>query len=109
MSIGSVVDADYSTVIEYLRESLRAGTDLSAYQKRFTLNVLKDSVARTNTANAAIAAVVADIEVLDAAACAANAGADAAAVIATAVTDLEAAAVTAPTYTTNAVMDGASS
>jgi hypothetical protein len=136
MSIGSVESADYSTVIEFLRESLRSGGNLSAYEKRFTLEVLKDAVDRLDTvtgslgtgetaagdASAAVAAVKDAIVVLDATACAANAGADAAAVIATAVTDLAAVisdlddleddlgdagtAVDTPEYVANTVADG---
>ena len=106
MSIESVVDADYSSVITTMRGHLAKGTSPSASEQRLVIAVVQDACSRGTSVNAVLEAVVADIEVLDATACAANAGADAAAVIATAVTDLEAAVVDAPTYTVSVGEDG---
>lgn len=94
MSIASVSDANYTTVVEYCRGHLANGTSLSAEETRLTLAVLKNAVGRIN-------ACVTAITPLDAAGCAAASGATAAAVIAAQVT-----ALGAPTYTTNTVMDG---
>lgn len=106
MSIDSIVDADYAVVIGYLRDVLASGGNLDAYKTRYTLNVVKDSVARMTACNAAVEAVSADIVVLDAATCTAGSGVAAAAVVAQAVLDLDAALISEPTYVANTLADG---
>lgn len=108
MSISSVTDADYSTVIEDCRSHLAFGTQPSADDLRLIIAVVKNATSRLSAAVAQLDATSAAIAVLDAAACAANAGADAAAVIADEVTDLDAAstAAGAATYITNTLADG---
>ncbi len=118
----AIVDADYSTYINLLRGHLAKGTAPSAYDQKRLIALIQDAVARLTTANAVNVALaeVADIDaqvailvLLDAAACAANAGADAAAVIATACTAITTATVAIaaatpaePTYTTATLADG---
>ncbi len=115
----AVVDADYSTYIEILREHLAKGTHPDGAQQKTLIAILKDACSRTTTGagvttyTALITAQKVLLAALDAAACAAGGGTAAAAVIATAVTSLatqvtaiNTACPAAPTYNANTGRDG---
>lgn len=97
MSIASPSNADYATVIGYIRDHLGDGTQLSDYEMRLTLAVVKNAISRLSTISTTVAAQMVILQ--------AKGTADASAEIDTADTTIT-ATISVPTYTSSTVADG---
>lgn len=111
MSVSSVVDADYSTVIVACRNALNKGTALTGEDLRLVVAVVKDACSRLDGANGAVADIRATWDAQIAILQAGGAG-DISAEVDAADTAIEADVVAAetarpaaPTYTSNPTLD----
>lgn len=97
----TVVNADYSTAIEYMRASTAKGVPMSAEQTRFSLSVLQDAISRIDTARTTTQAQLAILQAFDGG----SVLADVLTAIDTADTAISADAAAAPTYASNSRAD----
>jgi hypothetical protein len=94
MSIGTVVDADYASVINTMRSHLANGTQPSANEMRLAIEVVKKAVAGLSTMSTQFAILNAFT------------GASDIAVVVAAIATAEAARPTVPAYVTSTLADG---